>query len=107
MDTFTFMIAIILMMLAIQFNEQWLAFSIIAIMILTMRSISATVILVFAMGVLYFMRGNLEPYWPFIFFGLIIVALIFGMKGAGGGDVGGQPEYYSPDMYSGLMGGGG
>lgn len=106
MDTFTFMIALVLMMLAIQFNEQWLAFAIVAITILSMRSLMATILLIVAMGVIYVMKGSLEPYWPFIFFGLVILALVLGMREGGGGG-GGQPEYYSPDMYSGLMGGAG
>ncbi len=104
MDSFTFMIALVLMMLAVQFNENWLAFAVVAVTILTMRSVSATIILVVAMAALYMFRSSLEPYWPFVFFGLVIFALIFGVKQGGGGEQ--QPEYYSPDMYSGLMGGG-
>jgi hypothetical protein len=101
MDTFTFMVALLLMMLAVKFNENWLAFAVIAILILTMRSASTTILLVIAMVVLYTMRGSLEPYWPFVFFGLVVFALLMGM-----GSRPQQPEYYSPDMYSGLMGGG-
>jgi len=92
-----------LMMLAVQFAELWLAFAIIALVVLTTRSIPTTIILSIAMVVLYVFKGSLEPYWPFVFFGLIIVGLLLGI-GKGGGQ---QPEYYSPDMYSGLMGGGG
>jgi hypothetical protein len=100
-DTFTFMVALLLMMLAIQFDEKWLAFSIIAITILSLRSVKATVMILVAAGILFAARSVLEPYWPYVFFGLIILALLLG---SGGKE---QPEYYSPDMYAGLMGGGG
>ena len=98
------MVALLLMMLAIQFGENWLAFAVVGVTILTMRSVKATILLSITLAVLYIMRGSLEPYWPVIFFGLVIVALIFGAKSGGGGQE--QPEYYSPDMYGGLMGGG-
>ena len=102
MDTFNFMVALLLMMIAVQFNQNWLAFAILGIMVFTTRSISATVVLGIAMVVLYMFKDSLQEYWAYIFFGLIILALILGA-----GAKGGQPEYYSPDAYSGLMGGGG
>lgn len=105
MDLFNLMITLILMMLALQFSENWLAIAIVLITILTMRDLKATIVLLVAAGVLYFAKGSLDPYWPFIFFGLIIFALLMGA--GGGGQQEQQPEYYSPDMYSGLMGGGG
>ena len=102
MDSFTFMVALLLMMLAVQFGQNWLAFAVVAVTVLTMRSVSATILLAVALGALYLLRGSLEAYWPVIFFGLVILALLMGSKGAGQ-----QPEAYSPDMYGGLLGGGG
>ena len=104
MDLFNLMITLILMMLALQFGENWLAVAIVAITILTMRDFKATVVLIIATGVLYFAKGSLDPYWPIVFFGLVILALLMGA--GGGGQAEQQAEYYSPDMYSGLMGGG-
>ena len=101
MDTFTFMIALVLMMLAVQFEQNWLVLAIVVIMILSMRSVGTTILLVVSVAVVYFLKGSMEPYWPFVFFGLIILALALGVGGKPE-----QPEYYSPDMYSGLMGGG-
>jgi hypothetical protein len=95
------MIALVIMMLALQYDQYWLVLAIVAIMIITMRSVGTTVLLIVALGTLYFLKGNMEPYWPFVFFGLIILALALGVGGKPE-----QPEYYSPDMYSGLMGGG-
>ena len=105
MELFNLMITLILMMLALQFGESWMIIAVVAITILTMRDFKATVVLIVATGVLYFARGNLDPYWPFLFFGLVILALLMGA--GGGGAAAQQGEYYSPDMYSGLMGGGG
>ncbi len=105
MDLFNLMITLILMMLALQFGENWLVIAVVAITILTMRDLKATVVLLIAAGVLYFAKESLDPYWPFLFFGLIILALLMGAGGGGQGEQ--QAEYYSPDMYSGLMGGGG
>ncbi len=103
MDTFTFLIALMLMMLAFQFGENWLVFAIIAIMILSMRSLSTTVLLLVSAAVLYFFTkmGDLNAYWPVIVFGLIIVALVLGLK-----EKEQQPEFYAPDMgYGDMMGG--
>ncbi|MDP6670952.1 MAG: hypothetical protein QGI60_03995 [archaeon] len=106
MELFNLMITLILMMLALQFGESWMIIAVVALTILTMRDFKATVVLLVATGVLYFARGSLEPYWPFLFFGLVILALLMGAGGGAGGGAQ-QGEYYSPDMYSGLMGGGG
>ena len=54
MDTFTFMIAILLMMIAVQFNQNWLIFAIVALMVLTMRDLATTVMLIIATVVLAF-----------------------------------------------------
>jgi len=96
MDTFTFMIAIIFMMMAVQFNQYWLIFAIVALMILSMRDVTATILLIIATVILLFGREYLADYWPFVLFGLIILSLIIGGK---------QPEAQQPDMFGGDMGG--
>ncbi len=96
MDTFTFMIAIIFMMMAVQFNQYWLIFAIVALMILSMRDLTATILLIIATVILLFGREYLADYWPFVLFGLIILSLIIGGK---------QPEAQQPDMFGGDMGG--
>lgn len=99
MDTFTFMIAILLMMIAVQFNQNWLIFAIVALMILTMRDLTATALLIAATAVMLFARDLLIAYWPFVLFGLIILSVALGSKSQqqpagygdmfGGGDMGG------------------
>ena len=98
MDTFTFMIAIIFMMMAVQFNQYWLIFAIVALMILSMRDLTTTVLLIIATVILLFGKEYLSDYWPFVLFGLIILSLIIGGKQKaeqqpdmfGGGDMGGM-----------------
>ena len=80
MDTFTFMIAILFMMIAVQFNQNWLIFAIVALMILTMRDVAATVLLLVATAVLLFGRDYIKEYWPFVLFGLIILSVVLGGK---------------------------
>ncbi len=96
MDTFTFMIAIIFMMMAVQFNQFWLIFAIVALMILSMRDLTATILLIIATVILLFGKAYLADYWPFVLFGLIILSLIIGGK---------QQEAQQPDMFGGDMGG--
>ena len=98
MDTFTFMIAILFMMIAVQFNQNWLIFAIVALMILTMRDIGATVLLLIATAVLLFGRNYLMEYWPFVLFGLIILSVVLSGKQ--------KQEQQMPDMFGqGDMGG--
>jgi hypothetical protein len=91
MDTFTFMIAILFMMIAVQFNQNWLIFAIVALMILTMRDVAATVLLLIATAVLLFGRDYLTEYWPFVLFGLIILSVVLGGKP--------KEEQQMPDMF--------
>jgi len=76
MDTFTFMIAVLLMMVAVQFNQNWMIFAIVALMILTMRSLTTTILLIAAMFVLLVGKNYIMDYWPFVLFGLIILSLV-------------------------------
>lgn len=104
MDTFTFLIAILLIMLAMQFQYDWIVFAVVAIMIFTLRSVSTTIILLIAVFVMYFVVGteNISAYWPIIVVGLILLSLAFGIGGKPQ-----QPEYYSPGGYGDLLGGAG
>lgn len=101
MDTFTFAVAIILMMIALQSHENWLVFGILALMILTMRSLGGTIVMIVAAIVLYAFSGSLGEYWPFVLFGLITIALVFGGKQKEEGQ-----EYFPQDPYGGMLGGG-
>ena len=103
MDTFTFLVALMLLMLAFQFGENWLIFAVIAIVVLGMRSMTMALMILVSAGVLYFVSktADINAYWPVIVFGLIVVSLALGLK-----EKEQQPEMYPPDMgYGDMLGG--
>ena len=89
------MIAILLMMMGVQFNQNWLIFAIVAIMILSMRDVTTTIMLIIATVVLLVLKEQLMQYWPFVLFGLIILSLVIGGR---------QKE--APSQYPDMFGGG-
>ena len=100
MDTFTFLIALILIMIAMQYNQTWVIFGVVGVLILSMRSLTTVVMLIITVLVLFAIKGpNIVAYWPFIVFGLLILALVMGL-----GKKPEQPEYYAPDLMGGLGG---
>ena len=62
LDTFTFVVALLLMMLAVQFGENWLVFSVFGVMVITMRSLSATMLMIVALVLLYVVKPVLGQY---------------------------------------------
>jgi uncharacterized membrane protein YesL len=97
MDIFTFMIAIVMMMLAIQFQQNWLALGIAAVLALTTRDIKSIVLLGISAIIIYLVADSLKELWPFVVFGLIILAIIFGI---------GKKQEASPYSMDMGMGGG-
>ena len=95
MDTFTFMIAVVMMMLAIQFEQNWLVLGIAVVLALTTKDIKATILLAISGGVLYMFAGQMKELWPFVIFGLVILSIILGI---------GKKEQASPygDMGMGM-----
>ncbi len=94
MDTFTFMISILLMMIAVQFNQNWLIFAIVALTILSTRDLGTTVLLIIATLVLLIGKDYLMEYWPVVLFGLIILSVVISGKQKQ------EPAQY-PDMFGG------
>ncbi|MCD6247217.1 MAG: hypothetical protein J7J87_02165 [Candidatus Diapherotrites archaeon] len=103
MDALTLTIALILMMLFIQFDQNWLVFGTAIVVILSTRSLSATSVLLLAIFIMYATKGTTKEFWPLIMMGLIVLALVLSLK-----ERPRQPEYYGPEMgdLGGLMGGG-
>lgn len=102
MDTFTFLVSVVVLAFAVQFNETWLVLGVLGIMFLTLRSLSGILLLLLATGVLYAVKGPaFSDYFPFIVFGMVILALAMGIKTepeppAGGG--------LPPELMAGLGG---
>jgi len=105
MDALTLIIGIIMLMFFVQYGQTWLVFGALAVFILSMRSLKATIFLVGSVVLFYFFIADIKTLWPIILFGLIIAALIFGVAGKEQ-----QPEMYAPDLgglggYGGMGGG--
>ncbi len=100
MDTFSLITGILMMMIAFQFDQNWIVFGIVAVMILTSRDFGTLIIMIVALIALYIGKISVADYWPVIMFGLIILALFLGA-----GQKPQQPELYPPDPYGGLLGG--
>ncbi len=100
MDTFTLIIAIIFILLAFQFEQNWLVFGTVILLILSMRSFSVAIVLIVLVAVLFMFNNwnDIKMLLPLILFGLVILAIIIGMKPQPQ-----QPEYYAPDL-GGMMG---
>ncbi len=93
------MVSIILMMMFLQYGYNWLVFGTVLVVILTKRSLSLTIVLLAALVLIYATKGATDAYWPLLIFGLVILALIIGLKPKPA-----QPDYYAPDL-GGMMGG--
>jgi len=94
MDTFTFLVSIVVMMLAVQYNMGWLIFGIAIILILSMRSFSAILLMVVAVGTIYILQGEIKEFAPYIMLGLLFFSLLLENKK--------KPE--QPDMYGADLG---
>lgn len=106
MDTFTFLVALIMILLAASFQEPWIVIGIVALMIIQQKNLKDTIALLIAVGIIFLIQSiDYSDLWPIILVGLIALAILLGIKptnqGAdiygGGNDDGGL---------GGLMGGG-
>lgn len=82
MDTFNFLVSILIMMIGIQMQATWIVFAVLAISILTSKDLSTIIAFIIATGVLYLViaGGNIDSTWPIAIFGLVIVSIILGSK---------------------------
>lgn len=106
MDTLTLTVALILMMLFMQFDQNWLVLGTVIVVILSTRSLSTTSVLILGILIMYATKDTAKDFWPLIVMVLVILALVLALKGKPQ-----QPEYYGPEMeglggLGGLMGGG-
>ena len=102
MDTFNFLIAMLMVLLAIQYHQNWIVFGVIVVIILSSRSVTTFIATIIGVGIIYFFSsdGNLGNYLPLIVLALVILALLIGI-----GKKDQQPEYYAPEYGGGMMGG--
>ncbi|MDO8427656.1 MAG: hypothetical protein Q7S92_00405 [Candidatus Diapherotrites archaeon] len=101
MDPFTLLIAVILVGLSLQTGQNWLIFGTIILLIVGLRNLSATIVLLVALVLFFVSRNSIDEFWPFILFGLMILALLLGVKAKEQ-----EPDMYAPGGDMGMMGGG-
>ncbi|MCR4334965.1 MAG: hypothetical protein NUV57_00320 [archaeon] len=104
MDTFNFLVSILIMMIGIQLHETWIVLAVLAISILTSKDLSTIIAFIIATVVLYIVvgMGNIDSLWPVAIFGLIIVAIILGSKPQ---EQAADPYGGGADMFGGMGGG--
>ncbi|VVB98941.1 Uncharacterised protein [uncultured archaeon] len=83
MDTFNFLLSMILTLMAIQFRQDWMVLGILVLSVLTSKDLATTVMFIIGTAVLYIFVGsgdvNSELWLPIIF-GLVILSVILGGK---------------------------
>lgn len=98
MDLDSFVIAIVIIMLAVQFQLNWIAFSAAILMIIVSKKASSAIFILAALGIAFFTADQSATYGPLILIGAVVFALLFGLAEAP------KEESYPPDMGS-LFGG--
>lgn len=98
MDTFNFLLSMILMLMAIQFKQDWLVLGILIISVLTSKDMATIAMFIIGSIVIFLFVGSGDvnsDLWLPIIFGLIILSVILG----------GKQEAQQPDMGLGGLGG--
>ncbi|MFH1696738.1 MAG: hypothetical protein ABH854_02410 [Candidatus Diapherotrites archaeon] len=101
METFNFLIAILMMMIALQYQQNWIVIAVVALMAFTEKSVKTALVLIIAAIVMYYVMGpdGISSMWPVAVFGLIALSLIAGIGAKE------KPEMYGGGGYGGLLGG--
>ncbi|MDO8634439.1 MAG: hypothetical protein Q7K34_04075 [archaeon] len=86
MDLMNFILAIILIVIALQYGQTWIVFALIILSILTFKSFKTSLALVFSALIVYFVFSAADPLenFPLMLLALLVIALILG--------VGNKPE---------------
>ena len=102
MDPFNFLVAIILIYLALQYSQVWIVFAILILAVLTIKSFKAVVGLIAAALIMYIFvdYDGIQNYFPLVILGILIIGLILGI-----GKSSSSSETYPGGGYSDLLGG--
>ena len=99
MDEFNYLVSMFLIIIAFQFEIPWLIFLIVAAMIISVKSFSATFLLIMTVVVVYVVKtSDFSAYWIPAMVGLTLFSMLLGA-----GKKEQAPDMYSP--YAGLMDG--
>ena len=97
MDLSNYVISIALIAIVIQFGEVWMGVGATLILIIASKDLKASVLMMLALGAMYFINGiGMTEYWLIAAAALITLGYLFGL---------GNDEQPAQDPYAGLMGG--
>ena len=98
MDTFMFLMAMIIIMLGLQYGQSWIVFGVLALLVISTRSMGTILLTIGAVIVLYMIRNSpsFDQLLPVVLVGFIVVALLISalqsrMETSG-------EEYYLPNL---------
>lgn len=103
MDLVNYLISMLLIGIAFQLDQAWIAVGITLITIVASRDFKASVFMAFSVFVLFYVMGiGMNEYWLFAMIGLVAIGYLIGLgkEEVAGGE--GMPM----DPYGGLGGGG-
>ena len=99
MDLFTFLVAIMMIAIALLYDMQWIVLLVLVLLVFTARSLTMVLLLIGVVVVLFIIQGNeMNTLWPLVLLALVVIGLMIGLKTQPE-----QPEYFAPEM--GGMGG--
>jgi len=106
LDSFTYVISIVLIFLGVQYKLDWLIFGIAAILIITTPSVKTIAIVGLSVIVaLYLQSTGFRELWPFVMIALAIVAYFFGVRPEQQQQGGMPPEFAGMQGMEGFGGG--
>lgn len=102
MDTFTYLVAIFILAITIQYQILWAALAILIFLLISLRSISGILLTLVTGAVFVILGSDLQGTMLYIAIGLVALAYFVGVKPSEE-----QPEGMSPEMMAALQGLGG
>ena len=97
MDTFVFLVAVLVIMLGVEAGQVWIALAALAIVVVTTRSLAYILLSLLATGAFYGLKVmNLSDYGAAVLIAVVLLALALGGKGGAPG----TEEYYYKITYT-------
>ena len=94
MDLFTFLVAVMMVAIALFYDMKWIVLLVLVLMVFTARSLVMVLLLIGVVGVLFVIQGSEMGYlWPLVLLALVVIAILLGLKSEPE-----QPEYFAPEM---------
>jgi hypothetical protein len=103
MDLVNYLISMLLVGIAFQLDQTWIAVGIVIILIVASKDVKASIFMAFSVFVLYWVMGiGMNDYWLFAMLGLVAIGYVIGL---GKEEAGGGAEGMPMDPYGGMGGG--